>query len=121
MLEVPKGLAESRGGPLVRIEGKLSGWFLLNRKEFALLRLGESDYSKGFDCPLQDTYAMPMLPITASKVGEKIRVAINSIKFGHKVRLDIQGCVLGRPRVVDVGIVNCDQKCLETLTVPLAN
>lgn len=98
------------------VEARASGWFTLDASNYVLLALSEPKYNTMPACPLQDTYAMEL----SMDRFQKAQLIINSIQFQHVLRLRIEGCALGRPKVVDAELLECDnEKCQQEMRTPV--
>lgn len=102
---------------VVNTEGTITGLFTLDEKRHMLVRVENASDNEAIACEIQNTYVMA---IAESHSDEQIQTAVNSLIFGYTLRFNIQGCELGRPRVIDFEVLNCsDRKCQDSLKTPL--
>lgn len=99
------------------VEGMLVGLFALSEKRHMLMKLMNANHNMEIKCENQDAY---ILPIIEDSSDETVQIAVNSLIFGYTLRFNIQGCELGRPKIIDFEVLDCSsRKCQSSLNTPL--
>jgi hypothetical protein len=99
------------------VEGILVGLFALSEKRHMLVKLKNANHNMEINCENQDAY---ILPIIEDSSNETVQIAVNSLIFGYTLRFNIQGCELGRPKIIDFEVLDCSsKKCQSSLKTPL--
>lgn len=98
------------------VQGSLVGLFFVNGEGQMLLAL-QNAASVVDGCGINDTYVLPLAGDTRNTL---LRTAVNALILEYTVQLNIQGCALGRAKVISLEVLNCtSKKCRSTLQTPL--
>jgi len=99
------------------VKGVLTGLFTLDGQKNMLLKLKNTSLNDEMICEHQGAYT---LPIAQNNSDEMIQIAVNSLTYGYTLRLNIRGCELGHPKVIDFEVLDCSSsKCRASLKRPL--
>lgn len=116
-LVIDNSFNHTRSAPALTVEGILDGLFALSEKRHMLVKLKNATHNTTINCESQDAY---ILPIDEDSSDETVQIAVNSLIFGYTLRFYIQGCELGRPKIIDFEVLGCSSReCQSSLKTPL--